>query len=342
MPSFMTLIVWTTLSLWQQATSLEQCDLERDQGENILANHVIERIEGSTRALCWMACDAKTQCHSINFFLNTETCELNNATHLSHPEDMVKDVPGGSYMLYPLHPLFNCSNKLCKKKERCEVDPNGSTIKCIPVDCALFFPNGGEDDYIIVNGTLPAMTSFTVSFWIKVPSGFSSNFSATVFSYIDTNEHYIMTRVEYESAIRLYLRGTYLKWDGHMIYDQWQHHCLTVAYSVERDRTYMESYLNGNSLGKEYKGSDLRVLAGGRTIIGQRQKRVDELSFSGDSMFGYISGLNIYNNMSDGAKCVEIFGDGFSGNHYGDVLSWVNVVSGEFVGSVKEVCSSDL
>ncbi|XP_048583091.1 uncharacterized protein LOC116609801 isoform X2 [Nematostella vectensis] len=248
MPSFMNLIVWTTLSLWQQATSLEQCDLERDQGENILANHVIERIEGSTRALCWMACDAKTQCHSINFFLNTKTCELNNVTHLSHPEDMVKDVPGGSYMLYPLHPLFNCSNKLCKKKERCEVDPNGSTIKCIPVDCALFFPNGGEDDYVIVNGTLLTMTSFTVSFWVKVPSGISTMFTA--FSYVNENKDVLGARVDINKEFRLYyFNGMTIDWTGGAPFDQWQHHCFTVAVLYRAKWiTYMEPYLNGNSL----------------------------------------------------------------------------------------------
>ncbi|XP_048578372.1 uncharacterized protein LOC125560612 [Nematostella vectensis] len=93
-----------------------------------LINHVIASFQSNSFIQCIQACMGTPDCYSYNQYPGAGLCELNRATHLSHPWDVVSD-PDGSYMIYNLRP-YRCSYSLCQEDEMCEVKPDGMTYTC--------------------------------------------------------------------------------------------------------------------------------------------------------------------------------------------------------------------
>ena len=56
-----------------------------------LINHVIRTIKALDQDSCELQCYMEHNCVSINFdFTGTHNCDLNNATHTEHKNDLVK------------------------------------------------------------------------------------------------------------------------------------------------------------------------------------------------------------------------------------------------------------
>jgi len=109
------------------------------QGQ-VLQNHTFkaettERIED-----CMMMCIAYPGCHSSNFYRIDKRCELNDKTHVSHPEDMGYK----QYTIYTENTFrpIPCRNKLdCGRQmicssslicEECRIQPLGMENNKIP------------------------------------------------------------------------------------------------------------------------------------------------------------------------------------------------------------------
>ena len=99
------------------------------QGQ-ILQNHTfktdtVERVED-----CMMLCITDPGCHSSNFYRIDKRCELNDKTHVSHPEDMGHK----PYIIYTENTFrpMPCRNKLdCGRQMICS-----SSLICEGMPCA--------------------------------------------------------------------------------------------------------------------------------------------------------------------------------------------------------------
>ena len=70
----------------------------KDFDSNRLINHVIRTIDIVEKDLCGLLCFIEDNCVSYNTKVTSESttqCELNNATHHEHPEDLK---PWNNYM----------------------------------------------------------------------------------------------------------------------------------------------------------------------------------------------------------------------------------------------------
>ena len=96
------------------------------QGQ-VLKNHTIKAGPAQLIEDCIIQCIKHDGCHSSNFYRKKKRCELNDKTHVSHPEDMTQ-VPFTNYMENTVRPLN------CKKNSDC-----GGNLICRPsLEC------GGE------------------------------------------------------------------------------------------------------------------------------------------------------------------------------------------------------
>ena len=89
------------------------------QGQ-VLKNHTMKVVHAQLIENCIIQCIKHYGCHSSNFYRKTKLCELNDKTHVSHPEDM-RQVPFTNYMENTVRP-FTCS-----KDSDC-----GSNLICFP------------------------------------------------------------------------------------------------------------------------------------------------------------------------------------------------------------------
>ena len=89
------------------------------QGQ-VLKNHTIKAGHAQLIEDCIIQCIKHFGCHSCNFYRKKKLCELNDKTHVSHPEDM-KQVPFTNYMENTVRPFT------CDKDSDC-----GSNLICFP------------------------------------------------------------------------------------------------------------------------------------------------------------------------------------------------------------------
>ncbi|XP_032225028.1 uncharacterized protein LOC116607366 isoform X2 [Nematostella vectensis] len=121
------------------------------QANTILINHVIASIQ-SNSLHCMQACATTSNCYSINQYPGCGRCELNSATHLSHPWDMVSDADG-SYMIYNLR-LYICSYSLCQDDKMCELNADGLTHNCKAKYFDIYVRSETADDPRRTPGTI--------------------------------------------------------------------------------------------------------------------------------------------------------------------------------------------
>lgn len=98
----------------------------------ICKTYVIATLQSVTHhSQCMMKCESRIDCYSINFYPGREVCELNNATHLSHP-DGIADDPGGTFLVNIFRSIGWCSDKLCMGTgKRCFLNPDQSSFQCL-------------------------------------------------------------------------------------------------------------------------------------------------------------------------------------------------------------------
>ncbi|XP_032235441.2 uncharacterized protein LOC116617144 [Nematostella vectensis] len=121
-PAIMLLI---TLLL-RRHVNAKDCNGFFDMQNTLLQGHVIE-TKITTKEECRQRCTRNRGCYSINYKYKKSQCELNGASHLSHPENFTPE-PGAYYAV--VKPLTSCSNAFCPGDSRCLMRNDGKTYKC--------------------------------------------------------------------------------------------------------------------------------------------------------------------------------------------------------------------
>ncbi|XP_031554437.1 retinoschisin-like [Actinia tenebrosa] len=100
----------------------------------VLKRHVIKTLSNIVGiGQCMMQCSLYDDCYSLNFYPNVGVCELNSATHASHPGDYVPS-DNGSFLLYIFRSAKFCDDSLCTGDQVCLLEKDGVTRQC--KDCA--------------------------------------------------------------------------------------------------------------------------------------------------------------------------------------------------------------
>jgi len=71
----------------------------------MLKDHVIYSVSKDSPLDCWNTCKDDVRCQSLNFFINTRLCDINNRTVEHAPDDAAK-VPDIVYFSNPLRGEF--------------------------------------------------------------------------------------------------------------------------------------------------------------------------------------------------------------------------------------------
>ncbi|XP_028512679.1 uncharacterized protein LOC114574395 [Exaiptasia diaphana] len=131
------------------------CDKDYVIPGHALVNHVSASFVGVTNYQdCVERCTANSACYSINYY-NTGRCELNNATHLSHPMELLPSFSNVKYTISRARSLITCSNQYCSDKDICIVNSDGSSYQCKVCSAAL-----GMESKAITNAQITASSQF--------------------------------------------------------------------------------------------------------------------------------------------------------------------------------------
>jgi hypothetical protein len=93
---------------------------------HVLLNHVTKTVKTSSFFECYNRCQSRGDCYSYNVHSNVHLCELNNATHLTNPDDLVRS-PHASYAVHE-KPIPSCDHVTCKENSTC--GPVDDTYEC--------------------------------------------------------------------------------------------------------------------------------------------------------------------------------------------------------------------
>ena len=69
----------------------EQCGSQYSTFGMMLRGHTFKRLNASISFECNLACKSDFRCHSFNFVIKKNVCELNNRTKEARPEDFIPD-----------------------------------------------------------------------------------------------------------------------------------------------------------------------------------------------------------------------------------------------------------
>ena len=123
-------VMLLTIYLLSRTTLVTSCTASYSVQGQVLQNHTFKTETAERIENCIMLCTAYPGCHSSNFYRIDKRCELNDKTHVSHPEHMVQE-PYTIYMENIFRPI-PCRNKLdCGKQMICS-----SSLICEGLPCA--------------------------------------------------------------------------------------------------------------------------------------------------------------------------------------------------------------
>ncbi|EDO35608.1 predicted protein [Nematostella vectensis] len=109
--------------------------------------HVIQTKVTTKNEECRESCRENDACFSINFKQKESRCELNNASHMTHPGRLRPEVNAFYALVKP--PTY-CSNEYCSTGKKCVLRGEGMTHKC--EDClpsAMGMESGAISDSAI-------------------------------------------------------------------------------------------------------------------------------------------------------------------------------------------------
>ena len=141
-----------------------------------------------TSDFCFDICASNKDCKSINYYQSNETCELNKATYLTHPESLIA-ADGSEFVHFHWRPVFNCSKVLCGgSPHKCVMDIDGYTYRCEKCTGNSIFKCKKGNIYTACHNSWSNVylslyvTTLVVLYW-KPPSKNNKNRNKTVFIY---------------------------------------------------------------------------------------------------------------------------------------------------------------
>ena len=111
--------IFVTLQFFATATSTK-CPSTYKQTNFVLRNKSFMSLGVKSQQNCIQKCAAIVKCFSINYYQETKKCELNSATHLSSPEDLVYSIEG-TYIKLNDRSEDTCSDKYCSDGQICVI-----------------------------------------------------------------------------------------------------------------------------------------------------------------------------------------------------------------------------
>ncbi|EDO32677.1 predicted protein [Nematostella vectensis] len=124
---------------WQLSTAQQCSNFIIDH--HALRNHVIQTLSVSNEDEYFTECEDSSQCVTIN--LVNLRCDLNSASHLSHPEDFLPDT-NARYAV--VKPLTICSNTFCSENYACAMNVDGRSYRCEEIPLNIYVKAAAFDD----------------------------------------------------------------------------------------------------------------------------------------------------------------------------------------------------
>ncbi|XP_048588072.1 lactadherin [Nematostella vectensis] len=149
---FVLQLLLVILLSWQHAIGHDCKDYLYLMRSFQLQGNVIETNQ-TTKYGCRQSCHSHKDCLSINYKEKEYRCELNAATHLSHPQ-MLRPEANAFYAL--IKTPNRCSKKHCSSEKRCTLVGNKVAYQCIE-DCqekALGMESGAIGDSAITASSI--------------------------------------------------------------------------------------------------------------------------------------------------------------------------------------------
>ena len=129
-------LVWIHIPTTASSQSLDPSSQPLFKGHYTIQRHVLKNHAIATfysvkaHSQCMFKCGSRTDCYSMNFYPGTQVCELNDATHLSHPDEFGGD-PRGTFLINLFRSIGWCSNQLCPGiGKRCLLNSDQSSFQC--------------------------------------------------------------------------------------------------------------------------------------------------------------------------------------------------------------------
>ncbi|XP_048576418.1 lactadherin-like [Nematostella vectensis] len=123
---------------WQHAIAQDCRDYIYFMPGTQLLYNVIETKQ-TTKYECRESCSETPQCVSINYKQKESRCELNSASHMTHP-GMLRPEVGAFYAL--VKPPTSCSDNYCSTGKRCVMTGKGVAYRCEVCKDALGMESG--------------------------------------------------------------------------------------------------------------------------------------------------------------------------------------------------------
>jgi len=124
----MTYVLLVALFLLPFAFSTD-CPSTYKQNKFVLQNNVVTSSLVRNQNECTKKCSSHMGCYSVNYYHQKKMCQLNKATHLSSPVDLVYDVDG-TYIRINDRTKDVCSDKYCSDGQICVMNKETQDVFC--------------------------------------------------------------------------------------------------------------------------------------------------------------------------------------------------------------------
>lgn len=106
------------------------CRTTKSVPEHALTGHVISSCEGKRLETCVTSCEMIQNCFSINYYLTSKRCELNNKTAEWYPSDL-RPTQGALYLTMVLRDYTPCVDQKPPCFGTCVPIPGSLATRCV-------------------------------------------------------------------------------------------------------------------------------------------------------------------------------------------------------------------
>ena len=115
MLSYLNFVLLHIILFSTKTTGSNICRVSFPVTDHILTGHVIRTLQYKTFESCTFSCELEPRCFSVNYLHGT--CQLNNATVVYFPEDVVKQ-KGAIYIEMVIRCVTGFSGLRCEKRKK--------------------------------------------------------------------------------------------------------------------------------------------------------------------------------------------------------------------------------